>query len=142
MKLILILLASLFINIYIPSIYMPTLFLGVLIIYILSRKYVLFLISLLGIIFVLQSFSLTRWWEIALYYCFWSLGIYMFSIFLDKSWIVQSIIATVWLFLCKFIVSGFNLDYLSLTIYTLVNFIGIIIFLYLAEKLKLYEQLA
>ena len=141
MLLISLLLFSLFLNILVPSIFNPALFLGILAVYILSRQYWLVFLSLVIIIFSLQAFSLTNWWEITLYYSIWSLGVYFASTFLDKSWAVQSIIAGIWLFIIKFILSSFSIDYLDLGIYVIFNTIGIAIVLYSAEKLKLYEQL-
>lgn len=139
MRLSLILVASLLLYILIPSVFTPALFLGVLAIYIFARQYIVFLICLIIIVITLSFTSLTPLWEAALYYSLWSLGVYLSSIFLDKSWAVQSIIATIWLMLCKFIITGFMLDSMHIIIYILVNGIGIAIFLYFAEKLKIYE---
>lgn len=139
MRLSLILIASLFLYILIPSVFTPALFLGVLAIYIFARQYIVFLIWLIIIVITLSFTSLTPWWEVALYYSLWSVGVYLASIFLDKSWAVQSIIATIWLMFCKFIITGLALDYMYIISYILVNGIGIAIFLYFAEKIKIYE---
>lgn len=140
MKLNLLLLFSLFLYIIIPNVFIPAIFLGILAFYIINRQYFLTIIWLFIIIAVLQSFSLTQWWEFAGYYSFWSLGVYFSSIFLDKSWAVQSIIISLWLFLSKFIFNSFTVDYLNITVYALMNAFSISIFLYFAEKLKLYEE--
>lgn len=139
MRLSLILIASLFLYILIPSVFTPALFLGVLAIYIFARKHIVFLIWFIIIVITLSFTSLTPWWEVALYYSLWSVGVYLASIFLDKSWAVQSIIATIWLMFCKFIITGLALDYMYIISYILVNGIGIAIFLYFAEKIKIYE---
>lgn len=139
MRLGLILLLSLFVNILIPNIFNPAIFLGILAIYILARQYAVFFIWLIIIVVSLGEFSLTPWWELAIYYIIWSIGVYMASVFLDKSWAIQSMIATLWLMFCKFIMSGLVIDYTSLIIYTLINGIAIAICLYFAEKFKVYE---
>lgn len=139
MRLSLILIASLLLYILIPSVFTPALFLGVLVIYIFARQYIVFLIYFIIIVISLSFTSLNPWWELGLYYALWSVGVYLASIFLDKSWAVQSIIVTIWLMLCKFIMTGFILDFMHIIIYILVNGIGIAIFLYFADKLKIYE---
>jgi hypothetical protein len=139
MQLGLILLLSLFTYILMPSIYNPAIFLGILAVYILARQYLLFGIWLITIILVLSSFSLTSWWQLGINYILWSIGVYMSSVFLDKSWAIQSIIATLWLMFCKFIITGFSIDYMNLIIYTIFNGLAIAICLYIAEKLKIYE---
>lgn len=139
MWLVLIFILSLFLYIQIPSIYTPSLFLGILAVYIVNKQYWLIGFGLAIIVLFLQMTSLENWWEIAIYYSLWSLGIYFASILLDKSWAVQSIIATIWLIICKLILSGFMVDYMNIIIYTIVNGIGIAIFLYFSEKLKIYE---
>lgn len=135
-----ILLLSVFLHIVIPSIFMPLFFLGILSIYILSHQYWTVFIWLIIIILILQLSSLTPWWQFSLYYFVWSLGVYISSIFLDKGWPVQSIMATVSLIIVNLIFNGFNVDYINIGIYTIVNGIAIAIVLYIAEKLKIYEQ--
>jgi hypothetical protein len=136
----LILLLSLFLHIVIPSIFMPLFFLGIFTIYILSKQYWTTFIWLIIIILILQISSLTPWWQFSLYYFVWSLGVYISSIFLDKAWPVQSIMATVFLIIVNLIFNGFNVDYINIGIYTIVNGIAIAVVLYIAEKLKIYEQ--
>ncbi len=135
----LILLLSLFLHIVIPSIFMPLFFLGILSIYILARQYWTVFIWIIIIILILQLSSLTPWWQFSLYYFVWSLGVYISSIFLDKGWPVQSIMATVSLIIVNLIFNGFNVDYMNIGIYTIVNGIAIAVVLYIAEKLKIYE---
>jgi hypothetical protein len=65
---------------------------------------------------------------------------YISSISLDKGWPVQSIMATLSLVVVTLIFNGFNVDYISVAIYTIINGIAIAIVLYTAEKLKVYEQ--
>jgi len=136
----LILLLSLFLHIVIPSIFMPLFFLGILSIYILARQYWTVFIWIFIIILILQVSSLTPWWQFSLYYLLWSLGVYISSISLDKGWPVQSIMATVSLMIVNLIFNGFNVDYINIGIYTIVNGIAIAIVLYIAEKLKIYEE--
>jgi hypothetical protein len=140
MRLVFIMILTLILYILIPSLYTPALFLGILAIYILSRQYWLVVIWLIIIVFILQISTLMKWWELALYYFIWSFGVYVISIFLDKSWAVQSTLAIIWLFLAKLIMNGFVISYMDLFIYTFVNAIGIAVSLYFAEKLKLYEK--
>jgi endonuclease/exonuclease/phosphatase (EEP) superfamily protein YafD len=136
----LILLLSLFLHIVIPSIFMPLFFLGILSIYILARQYWTVFIWIFIIILILQVSSLTPWWQFSLYYLLWSLGVYISSISLDKGWPVQSIMANVSLMIVNLIFNGFNVDYINIGIYTIVNGIAIAIVLYIAEKLKIYEE--
>jgi endonuclease/exonuclease/phosphatase (EEP) superfamily protein YafD len=136
----LILLLSLFLHIVIPSIFMPLFFLGILSIYILARQYWTVFIWIFIIILILQVSSLTPWWQFSLYYLVWSLGVYISSISLDKGWPVQSIMANVSLMIVNLIFNGFNVDYINIGIYTIVNGIAIAIVLYIAEKLKIYEE--
>lgn len=136
----LILLLSIFLHILIPSIFIPLFFLGILNIYILARQYWTSLIWIIIIILILQLSSLTLWWQISIYYVIWSLGVYISSISLDKSWPVQSIMATFFLLISSFTINGLNSDYMDITIYTLINGLGIAIVLYLAEKFKIYEK--
>lgn len=140
MRLGLILLLSLLLHILIPSIFIPSVFLGVLSIYILARQYWLVLIWGIIIMLMLQLSSLTPWWQFILYYSIWGIGVYFSSIFLDKSWPVQGIMATVSLIIANLIWNGFNIDYINVAIYTIINGFGIAISMYLAEKLKVYEQ--
>jgi hypothetical protein len=119
---------------------MPLLFLGILSIYIINRQYWAVCMWIMIVVIILQLFSLTPWWQLGLYYFVWSILVYISSIYLDKGWPVQSIIATVSLMIVNLIFNGFNVDYINTSIYTIVNGVGIAIILYIAEKLKLYEQ--
>jgi hypothetical protein len=47
--------------------------------------------------------------------------------------------ATVSLIIVNLIFNGFNVDYMNIGIYTIVNGIAIAVVLYIAEKLKIYE---
>ncbi len=140
MVLSLILLLGIFLHIIIPSIFFPLFFLGTLIVYILDRQYWALLIWNIIIVLILQVSSLTPWWQFALYYFLWSTFVYIGSITLDKSWPVQSIMATIFLSFSHLILNKFNIDYINWGIYTSVNGIGIGIVLYMAEKLKVYEK--
>ncbi|MGA1050190.1 MAG: hypothetical protein ACO3TG_01735 [Minisyncoccia bacterium] len=136
----LILILSLFLHIIIPSIFIPLFFLGILSIYILARQYWTSFIWMIIIILILQLSSLTPWWQVSLSYIIWSLGVYISSIYLDKGWPVQSIMATISLLISNLILNGFNIDYTNIGIYTIINGISIAIILYIAEKFKIYEQ--
>jgi hypothetical protein len=135
-----ILLLGLFIHIYIPLIWVPLLYLGPLIIYILAKQYWTVMIWLIIIVLVLQQTSITLWWHNALYYGIWLLGVYIASIFLDRGWAVQGILATVFLITSKMIIIGIPKDYWNLLIYTVINGVTITIFLYIADKYKIYEE--
>jgi len=134
------LLLSLVLHILIPTVFVPLFFLGILSIYILGKQYLPALIWIVIIVLILQISSITIWWQLGLYYLLWSIGVYISSIFLDKSWPVQSIMATLFLLIANFILNGINIDYMNITIYTLVNGLGIAIVLYIAEKSKIYEK--
>jgi len=134
------LLLSLVLHILIPTVFVPLFFLGILSIYILGKQYLPALIWIVIIVLILQRSSITIWWQLGLYYLLWSIGVYISSIFLDKSWPVQSIMATLFLLITNFILNGINIDYMNITIYTLVNGLGIAIVLYIAEKSKIYEK--
>jgi len=134
------LLLSLVLHILIPTVFVPLFFLGILSIYILGKQYLPALIWIVIIVLILQRSSITIWWQLGLYYLLWSIGVYISSIFLDKSWPVQSIMATLFLLIANFILNGINIDYMNITIYTLVNGLGIAIVLYIAEKSKIYEK--
>jgi hypothetical protein len=136
-----IILLGLFLQVYIPMTWLPLLYLGPLVIYILAKQYWTVVIWLSIIILVLQQTSITLWWYNVLYYGIWILGVYIASIFLDKGWAVQAILATVFLIISKIIIIGIPQDYLNLTIYTLINGIAITIFLYIGDKYKIYEEL-
>lgn len=136
-----ILLLGLFIHIYIPLIWVPLLYLGPLAIYILAKQYWTVVIWFLIIVMVLQQTSITVWWHNALYYAIWILGVYIASLFLDRGWAVQGILATVFLVMSKIIITGIPQDYLNLAIYTLINGLAITIFLYIADKYHMYEEL-
>jgi len=140
MLLSILLLLSLVLHILIPTVFVPLFFLGILSIYILGKQYLPALIWVSIIVLILQISSITIWWQLGLYYLLWSIGVYISSIFLDKSWPVQSIMATLFLLIANFILNGINIDYMNITIYTLVNGLGIAIVLYIAEKSKIYEK--
>lgn len=135
-----ILLFSLLLHIVIPTILSPLFFLGILSIYILGNQYKTVFIWIIIIVSILQLSSLTPLWKLSLYYILWSLFMYISSISLDKGWPVQSIMATLSLVVVTLIFNGFNVDYISVAIYTIINGIAIAIVLYTAEKLKVYEQ--
>jgi hypothetical protein len=137
-----IILLGLGLHIYIPLIWVPLLYLGPLAIYILAKQYWTVVIWLIIIVLVLQQTSITAWWHNALYYGIWLLGIYLASIFLDRSWTVQSILVTVFLLISKIIMIGIPQDYWNLIIYTLMNGIAITLFLYIGDKYKIYEELS
>lgn len=140
MLLSILLLLSLVLHILIPTVFVPLFFLGILSIYILGKQYLPALIWVVIIVLILQISSITIWWQLGLYYLLWSIGVYISSIFLDKSWPVQSIMATLFLLIANFILNGINIDYMNITIYTLINGLGIAILLYIAEKSKIYEK--
>jgi hypothetical protein len=98
------------------------------------------MIWLIIIVLVLQQTSITLWWHNALYYGIWLLGVYIASIFLDRGWAVQGILATVFLITSKMIIIGIPKDYWNLLIYTVINGVTITIFLYIADKYKIYEE--
>jgi hypothetical protein len=136
-----ILLLGLFIHIYIPLIWVPLLYLGPLAIYILAKQYWTVAIWFFIIVMVLQQTSITVWWHNALYYALWILGVYIASLFLDRGWAVQGILATVFLVMSNIIITGIPQDYLNLAIYTMINGLAITIFLYIADKYHMYEEL-
>lgn len=140
MLLSILLLLSLVLHILIPTVFVPLFFLGILSIYILGKQYLPALIWVVIIVLILQISSITIWWQLGLYYLLWSIGVYISSIFLDKSWPVQSVMATLFLLIANFILNGINIDYMNITIYTLINGLGIAILLYIAEKSKIYEK--
>ena len=135
-----IILLGLWLHIYVPLIWVPILYLGPLIIYILAKQYWTVMIWLIIIVLVLQQTSITLWWHNALYYGIWLLGVYIASIFLDRGWAVQGILATVFLITSKMIIIGIPKDYWNLLIYTVINGVTITIFLYIADKYKIYEE--
>jgi len=135
-----IILLGLCLHIYVPLIWVPILYLGPLIIYILAKQYWTVMIWLIIIVLVLQQTSITLWWHNALYYGVWLLGVYIASIFLDRGWAVQGILATVFLITSKMIIIGIPKDYWNLLIYTVINGVTITIFLYIADKYKIYEE--
>jgi hypothetical protein len=135
------LLLSLVLHILVPTVFVPSFFLGILSIYILGKQYLPALIWIVIILLILQISSITIWWQLGLYYLLWSIGVYISSIFLDKSWPVQSIMATLFLLIANFILNGSNIDYINITIYTLINGLAIAAVLYMAEKYKIYEKL-
>lgn len=136
-----ILVIGLFIHIYMPLIWIPLLYLGPLAIYILAKQYLTVAIWLIIIVLVLQQTSITIWWHNAVYYGIWALSVYIASIFLDRGWAVQGILATVFLVISKIIITGIPQDYLNLAIYTMINGLAITIFLYIADKYHMYEEL-
>ncbi|MEY2986141.1 MAG: hypothetical protein RJB24_370 [Candidatus Parcubacteria bacterium] len=141
MALAILLLLSLFLHIIMPTVFVPLFFLGILSIYILSKQYLTAFIWIIIIVLVLQMSSLTLWWQLGLYYLIWSVEVYVSSIFLDRGWTVQSIMATFFLFISNLSLNGVNIDYINIIIYTLINGIGIAIVLYTAEKFKVYEKI-
>jgi len=141
MKLGFIIILTLFLHIKVSSIFNPALFLGPLAIYILSRKYWVVFIWLITIILVLDYYSLNTFWELASFYFIWSISLAIISKFIERRWSVQSIVSIFLLVFYKLIFSGFQIYYINIGIYGLVNGIGIIIFLYLAEKLNIYEKI-
>lgn len=140
MAIAILLLLSLFLHIIIPTVFVPLFFLGILGIYILAKQYLTAFIWIIIIVLALQISSLTLWWQLGLYYFCWSLGVYISSVFLDKGWAVQSIMATFFLLISNLILNGINIDYMNITIYTLINGLGITVILYVAEKFKIYEK--
>lgn len=141
MKLGFIIILTLLLYIKVSSIFTPALFIGPLAIYILSRQYWSVFIWLITIILVLDYYSLNTFWELALFYSVWSISLAIISKFIERRWSVQSIVAIFLLVVYKIIFSGFQFDYINIGVYGLVNGVGIIIFLYLAEKLNIYEKI-
>lgn len=140
MILAILLVLSLILHIIIPSIFIPLFFLGILSIYIIAKQYLTACIWIIIIVLILQISSLTLWWQLGLLYLLWSSGVYMASIFLDKGWPVQSIMATFFFLISNLIINGLNIDYINIAIYTFINGIGIATVLYMAEKFKIYEE--
>ncbi|MEY3470994.1 MAG: hypothetical protein RLZZ223_344 [Candidatus Parcubacteria bacterium] len=127
-------------HIWAPSPFMPILFLGPLAIYVLARKYWVIIIWITTITLMLSISSLTPWFISLLLYVVWCFSFYIISLFIERSWPVQSIFAVICLLVANLIVYGVSIDYILLVIYIIINSIFITLFLYLAEKYNFYER--
>lgn len=136
----LILFSSILLYMWIPGLFIPAIFFGPLAIYVLGRKYLVVITWLVIITLMLSTSSLAPWWIIFLFYGSWCLIFYTLSLFIERSWPVQSIFAILCLLVASFIAYGTKMDYLNLTIYMLVNSIPMVIFIFSAEKFNLYEK--